>query len=101
MSAAHSLQNTVSRRQALKTAGAGFGYLALAGLLGQNTSRSAFGENANKLRPLAPKKPHFAVKAKRVIFLFMQGHLADGYVGNTKPSSAKRTTAKWAPAVEH
>ena len=31
----------VSRRQVLKTASAGFGYLALAGLLGQNAPRAA------------------------------------------------------------
>jgi hypothetical protein len=66
----------VSRRQALKSAGAGFGLVALAGLLGQSASRKAFGGTAGRStspEPLAPKPSHFRVKAKRIIFLFMEG----------------------------
>ncbi|MBI2825255.1 MAG: DUF1501 domain-containing protein [Planctomycetia bacterium] len=68
----------VSRRQALKAGSAGFGYLALAGMLGQSASevaRAAAGE-APAAGPLAPKRPHFAAKAKRIIFLFMQGAIS-------------------------
>src|SRR5271170_7410817 len=53
-----------SRRAALKSAAAGFGYLAFAGL-------STWA--AEKDNPLAPKKTHFPAKAKRVIFLCMEG----------------------------
>ena len=69
------VQNRVTRRQALKSASAGFGYLALAGMLGQSaaSSRAVAEEQPDALRPLAPKPSHFAVKAKRVIFLFMEG----------------------------
>ena len=56
----------ITRRAALQRAGCGFGFLALAGLLGQQTARAS----AN---PLAAKLPHFTPRAKRVIFLFMQG----------------------------
>jgi hypothetical protein len=56
----------VSRRELLKTASCGFGYLALAGL----AAEAAAAESNN---PLAPKAPHFPAKAKRVIFMFMQG----------------------------
>src|SRR5262245_60352625 len=65
---------TFSRRAALKTASAGFGYLALAGLLDQETprARAATTQRAQP-GPLAPKPPHFAAKAKRIIFLFMEG----------------------------
>ncbi len=56
----------LSRRHALKTTACGFGYLALAGLV----QRQAMGSIAN---PLLPKNPHFTPRAKRVIFLFMQG----------------------------
>ena len=52
----------------LRSAGGGFGALALAALLAEDgllASRAA--------DPLAPKKPHFAPTAKRVIFLFMSG----------------------------
>ncbi len=54
----------VSRRQALQSAGCGFGSLALAGLLAQR---------ADAANPLAPKAPHLKPRAKRIIFLFMQG----------------------------
>jgi hypothetical protein len=52
-----------SRRALLSQASAGFGYLALRGLLGAETVSN----------PLAAKKPHFPARAKRVIFLFMKG----------------------------
>jgi Protein of unknown function (DUF1501) len=58
------LSNTFSRRAVLKSAGVGFGYLAFAGLSTQAA------EQAN---PLAPRKTHFPAKAKRVIFLCMEG----------------------------
>jgi hypothetical protein len=63
----------ISRRQALKSASAGFGYLALAGLLGQGGS-PAQAETSRGL--LAPKPTHFPAKAKRIIFLFMQGAMS-------------------------
>ncbi len=52
----------LTRRDVLKTLSCGFGYLAFAGLA-----------NAAATSPLAPKQPHFAAKAKRVIFLCMRG----------------------------
>ena len=65
-----SVMQPCSRRQALQTAGAGFGYLALAGMLGQTASA------VDDARPLAPKPPHFPVKAKRIIFVFMEGAMS-------------------------
>jgi len=58
--------NHLSRRTLLKTTASGFGYIAFAGL----ASAAAEKEKAG---PLAPKKPHFPAKAKRVIFLCMEG----------------------------
>lgn len=59
-----------TRRQLLKSASAGFGYLALTGLM-QERAR------ADHSRPgLAPRAPHHAAKAKRIIFLFMQGAMS-------------------------
>src|SRR5688572_7720188 len=68
----------LSRRQMLMHAGAGFGYLALQGMLGQQAMAAATASASGvkpgaSLSPLAAKMPHFAPKAKRVIFLFMQG----------------------------
>jgi hypothetical protein len=57
----------MSRRRFLQDSACGFGALAFAGL-GARTGFAAGGGD-----PLAPKRPHFAPKAKRVIFLFMQG----------------------------
>ena len=58
-----------SRRTALQSLGCGFGYLALAGLAAREKA-SATTAPAN---PLAPKTPLFPARAKRIIFLFMQG----------------------------
>ena len=55
----------LSRRTLLKSASSGFGYLAFAGLSTWAADRSA--------GPLAPKAPHFRPRAKRVIFLCMEG----------------------------
>lgn len=54
-----------SRRQFLQTTSSGFGYLAFSAL------SSWAAEAAHS--PLAAKPPHFAARAKRVIFLFMPG----------------------------
>ena len=59
----------LSRREWLARTGCGFGALALAGL----AASDGRGEPGRSPNPLAPKLPHFAPKAKRVIFLFMQG----------------------------
>jgi len=64
----------LSRRQVLKSAGAGFGYLALAGLLGEHSSARAATQAVPG--PLAPREPHFPVRAKRIIFLFMEGAMS-------------------------
>lgn len=55
----------VSRRHTLSSMCLGFGGLAFQSLLAQEAS-SVQG-------PLAPQQPHFAARAKRVIFLFMHG----------------------------
>ncbi|MSR64038.1 MAG: DUF1501 domain-containing protein [Planctomycetes bacterium] len=57
-------QLVTNRRQLLQGLGAGFGWLAAAGLAQAEALRD---------NPLAPRAPHFAPRAKRVIFLFMHG----------------------------
>jgi len=61
-----------SRRSILRAAGAGFGYLAFAGLLGSIAQKAA-AQELNVTNPLAPKRPPLPAKAKRIIFLFMEG----------------------------
>src|SRR6478672_589204 len=57
----------LSRREMLLRSANGFGAAALAALL-QSEGRAASAPD-----PFAPRKPHFAPKAKSVIFLFMDG----------------------------
>ncbi len=76
-------QTTVTRRTALKTAGCGFGQLALAGLLNQSAS-------ANVPNPLAARQPHLPARAKRIIFLFMQGGPSHVDSFDYKPQLDKR-----------
>jgi hypothetical protein len=59
----------VSRREWLSRTGCGFGALALAGLASDARGDQPRGSSD----PLVPKPGHFPAKAKRVIFLFMQG----------------------------
>lgn len=76
-----------SRRQWLRSAGAGFGYLALAGLLGERPSRA--GGPAAAARPLAPKAPHFTPRAKRLIFVHMNGAMSQHDTFEYKPRLLK------------
>ena len=62
-----------SRRDALRQMGAGFGSLALAGMLGTEQNALAASAESRTAAPLAPVAPHFPVKAKHVIQLFMPG----------------------------
>jgi hypothetical protein len=64
-------QQRLSRRDMLLQSGVGFGSLALAGLLAQHASAAEPLDPRSS--PLAVRPPHYAPKAKRVIFLFMHG----------------------------
>jgi hypothetical protein len=74
----------LSRRQMLKTSSAGFGYLALAGMLAQTTPKAPAAAT-----PLAPRPAHFAAKAKRIIFLFMEGAASQMDTWDYKPQLQK------------
>ncbi len=67
-----------SRRQLLSGLGGGFGLFGL---------RSVCGAAEN---PFAPKQPHFAPKAKRVIFLFMNGGMSQVDTFDPKPELTRR-----------
>ncbi len=72
-----------TRRQLLQRAGAGFGLLALQSLLARTATASA-------TNPLAAKAPHFAPKAKSVIWLFMNGGVSHVDTWDYKPELQKR-----------
>ncbi len=79
--------NPVTRREALRKMGAGMGSIGLASMMGQGSLSAAVGVNA--ANPLAPKKPHFPAKAKRVIQLFMPGGPSQVDTFDHKPLLAK------------
>ena len=65
----------MNRRDALRAMGAGFGTLGLINVLHAEAGAG----------PLAPKAPHFAPKAKRVIFLFLNGGMSHIDTFDPKP----------------
>ncbi len=71
-----------SRRQLLQSASGGFGMLALAGLIGQQAKAEA-------AKPLAPKAPHFPAKAKKLIFVHMNGAMSHHDTFDYKPQLIK------------
>ena len=60
---------SLSRRALLKTTASGFGYLAFASLAHRAAARDAAGGNSQ----LTAQPTHFPARAKRVIFLCMNG----------------------------
>jgi hypothetical protein len=93
----------LTRRQVLRAAGCGFGYLAFAGL----ANRASAAAN-----PLAPRAPLLKPRAKRAIFLFMQGGPSHVDTFDYKPRLAEddgkmlefddaRTLAKTRKIVSH
>jgi hypothetical protein len=74
--------NQVTRRWFFEQCRVGIGVAALAELL----AKSGYAASVN---PLAPKTPHFAPKAKRVIFLFMAGAPSHLEMFDNKPQLAK------------
>jgi len=60
----------LTRRWFFQECGVGLGAAALASLMGEGAARA---DSTSIVDPMAPKAPHFAPKAKRVIFLFQAG----------------------------
>jgi hypothetical protein len=63
----------LTRREFLNRCGMGMGALGLAGVFAQSGLLAQRASASNYTNPLAMKPPHFPVKAKRVIHLFMNG----------------------------
>ena len=77
------LQRIQNRRGFFKQCGAGLGTIALWHLMEQE------GRTASGVNPLATKAPHFAPKAKNVIFLFMDGGPSHVDLFDPKPGLRK------------
>jgi hypothetical protein len=80
----------VSRRWFFKECGVGLGSIALASILRGGTASAAPMAADTLKNPLAPKLPHFAPKAKRVIYLFQAGAPSHLDLFDYKPELAKR-----------
>ena len=74
------------RRQFLKQAGLGFGSLALASMLHQETSAAP----STSIDPLALREPHFPGRVKSIIWLFMTGGPSQVDTWDYKPELQKR-----------
>ncbi|HEV3238456.1 MAG TPA: DUF1501 domain-containing protein [Gemmataceae bacterium] len=91
------LGSGISRREMLCRIGGGFGALGLAhvlahaGLLSASAAESepAGPSATSSSNPLAPKAPHFHARAKRVIFLFMNGGPSHVDTFDPKPALVK------------
>ena len=73
-------QPTQSRRDFLFQSYLGLGGIALIDLLAQDIAADTSATN-----PLTPKPPHFLGKAKRCIFLFMEGGVSQMDTFDYKP----------------
>lgn len=68
------MKRFLTRRQALQDAAVGFGAMALNSILQGDRAFAAESASAKERRyDLTPKAPHFAPKAKRVIFIYIGG----------------------------
>ncbi len=91
MSKPHAVCCPMTRREMLTLCRNGFGSVALMGLMGA----SAFGRTLASERrapganPFAPKTPHYVPRARRVIFLYMDGGVSQVDSFDPKPRLAR------------
>src|SRR5438477_10875694 len=86
----------ITRRHFFEQCGIGVGKIALASLLVNGGRAFAGGPSSTQAttaplmpNPLMPKPPHFAAKAKRVIYLFMVGAPSQLDLFDNKPALVK------------
>src|SRR5499427_1440154 len=87
---ASAMKRFLSRRQALQEAAVGFGAMAVNSMLQQERLFAADTLSAKeRTYDLKPKLPHFAAKAKRVIFIYIGGGPSTIDMWDPKPALAK------------
>jgi len=82
-----------TRRSFFRSCAGGLETIALASLLERE------GRAGTAVNPLAPKPPHFAAKAKNVIFLFMEGAPSQMDLFDPKPALAKYSGQSLPPSM--
>ena len=88
-----------TRRHFFGQCAVGLGQIALASLLRDGKIHAA--ESTQPVNPLAPKPPHFASKAKSVIYLFMAGGPSQLDLFEHKPKLVELTGNERLPAFIH
>jgi len=89
----------VTRRHFFGDCGVGVGKIALGMLLGESFAGAAFSATGEPEHPFAPKKPHFAPRAKQVIHLFMAGAPSQLDLFDYKPELARLEGKPLPPSV--
>lgn len=84
---AQRFRSFLDRRRFLGEVAGGIGAIALGDLLAADPLRAAAGPA--RTDPLAPKRPHFAPKAKHVIYMFMEGGPSQFELFDPKPELEK------------
>src|SRR5947207_7443748 len=80
----------LSRRHFFKSTGLAAGRIALAGLMMPELLKAATaGKSLGRAHPPLPGLPHFAPKAKRLIYLFMNGGPSQIDLLDYKPNLGK------------
>ncbi len=77
-----------TRRRFFEQCAGGIGIMALSQLM-EREGRGATPPTVPEVNPLAPRKPHFAPKAKNVIFMFMEGGPSQIDLFDPKPELQK------------
>src|SRR5438128_1077967 len=89
------VRESITRRHFFSQCGVGVGKIALASLLLRDRAFAAppssilHPPSSSSPNPLAPRHPHFAPRAKRVIYLFMAGAPSQLDLFDYKPTLAK------------
>jgi hypothetical protein len=81
-----------NRRELLRTVACGFGALAFQGMMSSLARAAGV--------PLASRPPHFAPRARRVIFLFMQGGPSQLDLFDPKPLIARKHGETISPPID-
>ena len=102
------VQSMLTRRSLFSRIGGGFGALGLTSVLADaglllldstaGAARGADTEGPVRIHPLAPKSSHFPARARRVIFLFMNG--GPSHVDTFDPKPALRRHAGQSPPAK-
>ena len=79
----------LTRRELLRRAGGGIGLLGLAAMLEDEGLLRAGAIDSPPMGPMAPRQPHFAAKAKRVIWMFINGGPSQVDTWDFKPNLAR------------